>query len=150
MRLEKSLSAAILNKSLSGIYKNEGGTGLFRPRLAGNMVNLKSANIFKGIFEMQKSTRNGKNNAKIRALGTWRHRVYHVRIYHDRELRGRNGSFTRAWCPFGVASSHRHKLGAQRLNLQHRNCGIPMQCLVLSAGYNDHLLLVEHVRLRCA
>jgi hypothetical protein len=34
------------------------------------MVNPEAANIFKGIFETQKSTRNGKNFAEMRALGT--------------------------------------------------------------------------------
>jgi hypothetical protein len=34
------------------------------------LVNFEVSNIFKGIFEMQNSTRNGKNFAKIRALGT--------------------------------------------------------------------------------
>jgi hypothetical protein len=34
------------------------------------LVNFKVSNIFKGIFEMQNSTRNGKNFAKMRALGT--------------------------------------------------------------------------------
>jgi hypothetical protein len=55
------------------------------------MVNFKSLHIFKGIFETQKSTRNGKNNAKIRALGTWGPRVYHRPIYHDGALRDANG-----------------------------------------------------------
>jgi hypothetical protein len=50
------------------------------------MVNIKSAYIFNGVFETQKSTRNGKNNAKIRALATWRPRVYHAGIYHDGAL----------------------------------------------------------------
>jgi hypothetical protein len=50
------------------------------------MVNIKTANIFKGIFETQKLTRNGKNNAKIRALATWRPRVYHAGIYYDGAL----------------------------------------------------------------
>jgi hypothetical protein len=33
-------------------------------------VNPKTAVIFKGVFEIQKSTRIGENFAKIRALGT--------------------------------------------------------------------------------
>jgi hypothetical protein len=59
------------------------------------LVNFKHSFIFKGIFEMQKSTRNGKKNAKMRALGTWGWRLYHVRIYHDRRLRGKNLPLTR-------------------------------------------------------
>jgi hypothetical protein len=46
------------------------------------LVKTRSVNIFKGIFETQKSTRNGKNNAKIRALVTWHPRVYHAVIKH--------------------------------------------------------------------
>jgi hypothetical protein len=34
------------------------------------MVNERTAGIFKGIFETQKSTRNGKNFAEMRVLGT--------------------------------------------------------------------------------
>jgi hypothetical protein len=34
------------------------------------MVNLQSARIFKGIFEIQKTARNPKNIAEIGALGT--------------------------------------------------------------------------------
>jgi hypothetical protein len=33
-------------------------------------VNVRTAGIFNRIFEIQKSTRNGENFAKIRALGT--------------------------------------------------------------------------------
>jgi hypothetical protein len=54
-------------------------------------VNFEVANIFNRFFETQKSTRNGKNNAKIRALGTWRPRVYHRQINHDGALRDMNG-----------------------------------------------------------
>jgi hypothetical protein len=62
------------------------------------MVNLRVAVIFKGIFETQKSTRNGENFAKSGALGTWAPAIYHPRInyaappfrlYHA--LRGRDG-----------------------------------------------------------
>jgi hypothetical protein len=53
---------------------------VFRPGPARWMVNLRIANIFKGIFEMQKSTRNGKNNAKMRAIQTSHVRIYHVAI----------------------------------------------------------------------
>jgi hypothetical protein len=56
-----------------------------------SMVNIKTANIFKGIFETQKSTRNGKNNAKMRALVTWRFRIYHAGIKQDRVLRKMRG-----------------------------------------------------------
>jgi hypothetical protein len=59
------------------------------------MVNFKPASIFNRFFEMQKSTRNGKNNAKIRALGTWRFGVYHGQINHDRALRDTNDALTR-------------------------------------------------------
>jgi hypothetical protein len=42
-----------------------------RPAFLGQLlVNSQSADIFKGIFEMQKSTRNGKNNAKMRVFVT--------------------------------------------------------------------------------
>jgi hypothetical protein len=50
------------------------------------MVNFKPANIFKGILGMQNSTRNGENFAKIRALATWRPRVYHAGINYDAAL----------------------------------------------------------------
>jgi hypothetical protein len=59
-----------------------------RGRMGRFMVDFKSAGIFKGIFEMQKSTRNGKNNAKIRALVTWHPRVYHAVIKHTGEACG--------------------------------------------------------------
>jgi hypothetical protein len=35
---------------------------------------------------MQKSTRNGKNNAKIRALAIWPFSVYHGQINHEEAL----------------------------------------------------------------
>jgi hypothetical protein len=52
------------------------------------MVDFKSAAIFKGVFEMQKSTRNGKNNAESGALVTWHPRVYHAVIKHTGEAYG--------------------------------------------------------------
>jgi hypothetical protein len=51
---------------------------------------LRTANIFKGIFEMQKSTRNSKKNAKMRALVTWHPRIYHAVIKHTGAPYGRN------------------------------------------------------------
>jgi hypothetical protein len=50
------------------------------------MVNIKVERIFNRIFEIQKSTRNAKNNAKIRALGTSGSSVYQVHINHDAPL----------------------------------------------------------------
>jgi hypothetical protein len=44
------------------------------------MVNIKVERIFNRIFEIQKSTRNAKKNAKIRAFGTSGSSVYQVRI----------------------------------------------------------------------
>jgi hypothetical protein len=52
------------------------------------MVDFKSAAIFKGIFEKQKSTRNGKKNAESGALVTWPPRVYHAAIKHTVEACG--------------------------------------------------------------
>jgi hypothetical protein len=69
------------------------------------MVNLQPAFIFKGIFEIQKSTRNGKNNAKIRALATWRFGVYHGQINHGRALRDTNDALTRASAGLGQLGS---------------------------------------------
>jgi hypothetical protein len=50
------------------------------------MVNIKSANIFNGNLEIQKSTKNEKNNAKINANRTSRRRVYLRGIYLDTAL----------------------------------------------------------------
>jgi hypothetical protein len=44
------------------------------------MVNIKVGRIFNRIFEIQKSTRNTKNNAKIHALGTSGSSVYQAHI----------------------------------------------------------------------
>jgi hypothetical protein len=44
---------------------------------------------------MQISTRNPKNNAKMRVLATWRPCIYHVCINHDSFLRERNGLLMR-------------------------------------------------------
>jgi hypothetical protein len=50
------------------------------------LVKLRVAVIFKGIFETQKSTRNGENFAKSGALGTWAPAIYHPRINHAAPL----------------------------------------------------------------
>jgi len=44
------------------------------------MVNLRIVNVFDRFFEMQKSTRNSKKNAKMRAVQTSDVRIYHVAI----------------------------------------------------------------------
>jgi hypothetical protein len=64
-------------------------------RVGIGLVNLKHPFIFNGVFEIQKSTRNGKNNAEMRALGTWGPRLYYVRIHHNGRLRGNNLPLTR-------------------------------------------------------
>jgi hypothetical protein len=46
------------------------------------MVNIKPASIFKGILESWNSTRNGKNFAEMRVLGTGALRIYHAGINH--------------------------------------------------------------------
>jgi hypothetical protein len=56
------------------------------------VVNFESANIFKGILEMQKSTRNGKKFAESGVLGTWHGCVYHAGINHE-------AACTRLHCP---------------------------------------------------
>jgi hypothetical protein len=61
------------------------------------MVNIKTAGIFKGIFEIQKSTRSAKNFAEIRVLATWGSRVYHAGIYHDAPAAGLYVALTRRW-----------------------------------------------------
>jgi hypothetical protein len=63
------------------------------------LVNFKHSFIFNGVFEIQKSTRNGKNNAEMRALGTWGRRLYHVRIHHDGRLREKSLPLTRRMEP---------------------------------------------------
>jgi hypothetical protein len=66
-------------------------------------VKPRSANIFNRVFETQKSTRNGKNNAKIRVLVTWHPRVYHAVIKDTGLPCARNGFLTlamrRVWLP---------------------------------------------------
>jgi hypothetical protein len=63
------------------------------------LVNIKYWIIFKGIFEVQKSTRNGVLNAKIRAFATCRFRINHVCVKHDWELRDLYGSLRRIPVP---------------------------------------------------
>jgi hypothetical protein len=58
------------------------------------MVNERTAGIFKGIFETQKSTRNGKNFAEMRALRTWGTAVYPVRVNHIGAQGDANGFLT--------------------------------------------------------
>jgi hypothetical protein len=55
------------------------------------MVKIKTADIFKGIFETWNSTRNAKNFAKSGAKKIGTARVYYPSIYHDGALRGANG-----------------------------------------------------------
>ena len=50
------------------------------------VVNLRTANVFNGFFETQKSTQKGEKNAKFRACKTRLRRVYHVGINHDAAL----------------------------------------------------------------
>jgi hypothetical protein len=82
------------------------------------LVNFKCSFIFKGVFEIQKSTRNGKNNAEMHALGTWGRRLYHVRIHHNGRLRGKNLPLTR-WMKLVLEAE---RLGIERLaaSLQDR------------------------------
>ena len=54
------------------------------------MTNFKSADIFKGILETQKSTQNGERFAKSGAKKTSGASVYHARIKHDGVLHGAN------------------------------------------------------------
>ena len=58
-------------------------------------VNAQVADIFKGIFETQKSTQNEEKNAKSGARKTCRAAVYHARIYHNAALRQTNGLLRR-------------------------------------------------------
>jgi hypothetical protein len=68
------------------------------------MVNIKTAGIFNRFFEIQKSTRNAKNFAEIRALATWGSRVYQSGIYHDAFPAGLYVALTRRW---GLGGHHR-------------------------------------------
>ena len=74
------LRAAAGYKLLSLWNKMSAGVWVFRPGPARWMVNLRIANVFNGFFEMQKSTRNSKKNAKMRAVQTSDVRIYHVAI----------------------------------------------------------------------
>jgi hypothetical protein len=87
MSFEKMLRAAMRSKLLNLWSKISPGVWAFRPGPARWMVNLRIENIFKGIFEVQKSTRSGVLNAKIRALATCRFRINHVCVKHDWEPR---------------------------------------------------------------
>jgi membrane associated rhomboid family serine protease len=58
------------------------------------MVKIKCSLVFNGIFEMQKSTRIEKENAKMRVFGTPDPRVYHTGINHGAALREIYSSLT--------------------------------------------------------
>jgi hypothetical protein len=62
--------------------------------LATVVVNSKCSLVFNGVFEMQKSTRIEKKNAKMRVFGTADLRIYHTKINHDRPLREIYSSLT--------------------------------------------------------
>jgi hypothetical protein len=54
------------------------------------LVNAQVADIFNGVFEKQKSSKNEQKNAKIRANLRCRSAIYHERIKHDAALREAN------------------------------------------------------------
>jgi hypothetical protein len=63
--------------------------------LAKVVINFKGSFVFNGVFEIQKSTRNSKNIAEMRVLGTPDPRIYHTGINHGGALRKIYSSLTR-------------------------------------------------------